>query len=79
MKAIACITLSFDILSSNIELDLKIAKFLKRWMMFVIDKSGYYSYVVNEVYEKIIKFYAEYSNLKFVQFNLEKTHKLYFK
>lgn len=79
LKSIACIIVSYDIIRSNREVDDKTHKLIKDWMIFIMEESGYYSINVNEVYEKIIKYYSDYIKIKNINFNLDRTHKLYFK
>lgn len=79
LKSIACIIVSYDIIRSNREVDDKTHKLIKDWMIFIMEESGYYSINVNEVYEKIVKYYSDYIKIKNINFNLDRTHKLYFK
>jgi hypothetical protein len=51
---------------------------MRQWILFLIAESNYDNEVISDVYTRIVDFYSKYDNLKFIAFNLNKTHELHF-
>jgi hypothetical protein len=78
LKAVACIIVAYDIIRSNVSVEKRTENYLKHWMTFIMEESGYFKNEVSEVYEKIAKFYSDYTKLKCINFNLDRTQNLNF-
>ena len=68
-----------DLLVSNSEtISLECSEFLKNWIIFLINESGYETKSVYEVYTNLVEFYTvKYGEKKnLINFNLKKTHEI---
>lgn len=77
IKAIACIVISFEILRSQITISKENEKIIKEWILLLMDDSEYNPDDINNLYNKIADYYAEFQQLK-ISHNLIKTSKLPF-
>jgi len=79
LKSVACIIAAFDILRSNSKtLSKESESFLRQWILFIIDESGFEADEINIVYSKVVDFYEKYEKISFINFNLNKNHVLAF-
>lgn len=93
MKAVSCIVAAFDIMRSNSKSFNKESEdFMRQWVyllnkiflffylkiLFLINESTYETKIINDVYNKVVEFYNKYDSIKYIQFNLSKTHNLNF-
>lgn len=77
IKAIACIVISFEILRSHITIQKENEKIIKEWILLLMDDSEYNPDDINNLYNQIADYYAEFQQLK-ISHNLIKTSKLPF-
>ena len=88
LKAIVSIIVAFDILKSNSKnFDKNAEVFMSDWVriflfilqiFFLIKESQIDINIINEVYDELFNYYHKYDTMKFINFNLNRTHNLEF-
>jgi hypothetical protein len=73
LKAVACVIASYDLIRSNSDtLSDEGEKFLKDWLMFLIQESTYSSELIGEVYSKLVDSFHQYEKISAINHNLNK-------
>jgi hypothetical protein len=73
LKALTCIIAGFDSYRNEGKLrNKKAEEFFREWILFIINYNGFNSYLINEVYCKLMEFHSNYENIPLINFNLKK-------
>lgn len=79
LNALACLIAAFDLVRTcSNSLKEEGEKFLRDWLMFLIQESSYNPERISQVYSKLVDYYQKYEKITFISHNLTKYNKINF-
>ena len=64
--------------SNSQKLTTESENFIRQWIIYIIEECSYDSFSISSTYTRIVDYYSEYKNIKYIKLNLTRTHILNF-